>query len=81
MKCELSFLLNELIDDPHRYDAFNKKLEFVSFTQSGIMDIGTLDLFCISLLTSCGHVYTLSPLLLQHMVLKEEHFSNILLLI
>lgn len=43
--------------------------------------MGTLDHLCVTIMTKNGHLYTLMPLLLQHMVLKEDHFSNILVLV
>jgi len=41
----------------------------------------TLDWFCVTFLTSCGDLYILNPLILQHMVLTDDHFSNCLVLI
>ena len=80
-KCELDFNLNDMVPEHHLYGSFNKNLEFVSFTQSPSesVQLGSLDFFCVSFLTKNSHIYTLTPLLLQNMVMREEHFSSTLL--
>ena len=84
MPCELSFNLSELVPQPHLYGNFNKELEFVAFCQSGSSssdELLTLDFFNVTLQTRNGDLYTLNPILFQHMVLREEHFSNCLVLL
>ena len=53
----------------------------MSFTQSTpeSVQLGSLDFFCVTFLTKNSHIYFLTPLLLQHMVMREEHFSSTLL--
>ena len=45
------------------------------------MELNTLDYLCITFLTKNGDFYTLTPLLLSHMVFREEQFSNFLVLL
>ena len=83
MGSELSFALDELVSGAHLYGNFNCNLEFVSFSQCApeSSELCSLDFLCVTFLTTNGHCFTLTPLLLQHMVLREEHFSTILVLV
>ena len=84
MPCELSFELSQLVTDSHRYGNFNKDLEFVAFSQSSPQkddEMQTLDYFNVTFLTRNGHLYTLCPVLLRQNIMKEEHFSQVQLLI
>ena len=83
MGSELSFALDELVSGLHLYGNFNCNLEFVGFSQCAAesSDLCSLDYLCVTFLTKNGHCFMLTPLLLQHMVLREEHFSTILVLV
>ena len=83
MAIELNFILDELMPQPHIYGNFNENLDFVSFSQGSIQstELCTIDFFNVSFLTKNGHLYILSPVLLQNMVLREDHFSNIMVLL
>ena len=61
------------------YGEFNKNLRFVGFSQAAptSSQYQSLDYFGVFFLTSNGHIYHLNPLMLQSMILLEEHFSQI----
>ena len=55
----------------------------VSFAQAHpkTIEFYGLDIFQIHFLTKEGHLYALSPFLPQEVILREEHFSQILVLL
>ena len=66
MASELSFNLDEMVTGPHLYGNFNCDLEFVGFSQSASEsgEICSLDFLNITFLTSNGHFFMLTPILL-----------------
>lgn len=86
MPKELTFNLNEQVPQSHLYGAFNKNLEFVAFSQyesnsdedSGVF---SLDFFNVTFLTKNGDLYTLSPIILQKMVMKDDYLSSCFILL
>lgn len=53
----------------------------VSFAQcpTHAVEMHTLDVFQITILTSNGNIHTICPILLKEMFFKEDHFSSILI--
>ena len=66
MVSELSFNLDEQVTGQHLYGSFNCDLEFVSFSQSASesSEICSLDFLNVTFLTSNGHFFMLTPILL-----------------
>lgn len=75
MPLEIEFNLDELVEKNHVYGYNNVNLKFTSFAQSPPANDITLDIFQVHFLTSNGDLYSLCPLLLRSMKLREEHFS------
>ena len=67
----------------HRYGHMNSNLQFVSFAQAHpkSTEFYGLDSFQIHFLTKEGHIYSLCPYMPQTIVLRDEHFSQILVLL
>ena len=83
LSCETTYNLHDLVPSHHKYGSFNKGLEFVSFTQCSPLtyDLCTFDIFSVHFMTKNGDIYLLNPVLMQVMIFREDHFSQILVML
>ena len=81
MPVEIEYNLDSMLPQEHFHGIKNKDVKFNAFAQSASVDDLTPDIFQVHFLTESGHLYSMCPVLTRTVVLREQHYSQIDLLL